>query len=131
MDCIFCKIAKGELPCYKIYEDENFLAFLDIRPLNLGHTLVIPKKHYRWVWDVLNIGDYYEVVAKIANAIKKALHTDLVISMVVGEEVAHAHVWLVPRFSNDGHGSVLNFENIKEFTEREMQDVTERVKNNL
>ena len=61
-NCIFCKIVSGEIPSYKVYEDNEFMAFLDVRPLNLGHTLVIPKKHYRWVWDVPNIGEYYEVV---------------------------------------------------------------------
>jgi len=131
MDCIFCKIASGKMPCYKVYEDENFLAFLDIRPLNIGHTLVIPKKHFRWVWDVTNIGEYYTVVGKIAQAMKKAFHTDLVVSLVVGEEVVHAHVWLVPRFSNDGHGKAINLENIKEFSEREMQDAANKIKNEI
>ena len=56
-DCIFCKIVAGEIPCRKVYEDDNFLAFFDVRPLNLGHTLVIPKKHCRWVWDVDNIDE--------------------------------------------------------------------------
>ena len=131
MDCIFCKIVSGKIPCYKVYEDENFLAFLDIRPLNLGHTLVIPKKHFRWVWDVTNIGEYYTVVGKIAQAMKKALHTDLIVSLVVGEEVAHAHVWLVPRFSNDGHGGAIKLENIKQYSEREMQDVANKIKNEI
>ena len=71
-NCIFCKIIKGDIPSHKVYEDENYFAFLDIRPLNPGHTLVIPKKHYRWVWDVENIGEYYEITSKIANAIKKS-----------------------------------------------------------
>ncbi|MDP9249341.1 MAG: HIT domain-containing protein, partial [bacterium] len=51
-ECIFCKIVKGEVPAIKVYEDENFLAFLDIRPMGPGHTQVIPKKHYRFVWDL-------------------------------------------------------------------------------
>ena len=82
MDCIFCKIVSGKIPCYKVYEDENFLAFLDIRPLNLGHTLVIPKKHFRWVWDVPNIGEYFEVVCKIAVAEQKAFDTEMILSKV-------------------------------------------------
>ena len=131
MDCAFCKIISGEFPSYKIYEDDNFIAFLDIRPLNLGHTLVVPKKHYRWVWDVENIGEYYSVVGKIANAIKKALETDFVASLVFGEEIPHAHVWLVPRLKNDGHGSSINLENIKDFSDREMQDTANKIKDNL
>ena len=127
-DCIFCKIITGELPCYKVYEDDEFIAFLDIRPLNPGHTLVIPKKHYRWVWDVPNIGKYYEAVQKIANAIKKAFHTDLVVSLVVGEAVPHAHVWLVPRLPSDGHGAVLDFKNVKKLSEEQMKQAAEKIK---
>jgi histidine triad (HIT) family protein len=102
-DCIFCKIVKGEIPSNKIYEDDDFLAFLDIHPRGPGHSLVIPKKHYRWVWDLPsgrenspNIGEYYEVVSKIARALQKAFKTEKIISHVIGDEVPHAHVWLIP-----------------------------------
>lgn len=95
--CIFCKIVRGELPSFKVYEDEDFLAFLDIRPVAPGHTLLIPKTHYRWVWDVPNIGRYFEVAKKIALAQQKAFgEVDEIHSKVVGEEIAHAHVWLFP-----------------------------------
>ena len=127
-DCIFCKIINGELPCYKVYEDENFLAFLDIKPLNPGHTLIIPKKHFRWVWDVPNLGDYYEIVGKIANALKKAFNTDYVISLVFGEDVPHAHVWLVPRFKNDGHGGAIKLDNIKKLSKDEIEESGEKIK---
>lgn len=95
-NCIFCKIVKGEIPAHKIYEDAQFIAFLDIRPVSPGHALVIPKSHYRWVWDVPNAGAYFEVVQKIALAQKKAFNTDLVISKIMGEEVPHAHIWIYP-----------------------------------
>jgi histidine triad (HIT) family protein len=118
-NCIFCKIVKNELPANKVYEDDNFLAFLDIRPQSPGHTLVIPKEHYRWVWDVPNIGQYFEVVQKIARAQKKAFAINQVISKIVGEEVPHAHVWLIP--------STLETEGDKNnFTEN-----AEKIKNNL
>ena len=65
-DCIFCKIVKGEIPCFKVYEDENFLGFLDINPLNPGNSLLIPKEHYRWVIDVPKFGQYFEIAKKIA-----------------------------------------------------------------
>lgn len=129
--CIFCKIIAGKIPSYKVYEDENFFAFLDIRPLNSGHTLVIPKKHYRWVWDVENIGEYFKVIKRIANAIKKALNTDYVVSLVFGEEVPHAHVWLVPRFENDGHGGAIDLKNIKTIDEEEMKNIAEKIKKEL
>ena len=127
MDCIFCKIVNKEIPAYVVYEDDNFLAFLDVRPLNPGHTLVIPKKHYRWVWDVKNIGEYYEVVAKIAKAMKKALGTDYIVSLVFGEEVPHAHVWLVPRYADDGHGGAIDLENIKDINEQEMVNIAKKI----
>jgi len=69
-DCIFCKIVKGEIPAFKVYEDNDFLAFLDINPISVGHTLLIPKKHYRWVYDVPNFGEYWQVAQKIALSIK-------------------------------------------------------------
>jgi histidine triad (HIT) family protein len=68
---------------------------MDIRPLAPGHVQVIPKKHYRWVWDVEPIGKYFEVVQKIARAQQKAFN-ESVNSKIVGEEVPHAHVWLFP-----------------------------------
>ncbi|OGF27622.1 hypothetical protein A2331_04375 [Candidatus Falkowbacteria bacterium RIFOXYB2_FULL_34_18] len=126
-DCVFCKIVKGEISSYKIYEDDSFFAFLDISPRNLGHTLVIPKKHYRWVWDVENIGNYYEVVKDIANAIKRACNTDYIVSTVFGEDVPHAHVWLIPRYKNDGHGDAIDLENVKKFSESEMKNIAKEI----
>jgi histidine triad (HIT) family protein len=96
MDCIFCKIIKGEIPSHKVYEDENFLAFLDINPESPGHTQVVPKKHCQFVWDVPDIGQYFEVVRKIALAQKKAFNQEFIFSKVVGADVPHAHVWVFP-----------------------------------
>jgi histidine triad (HIT) family protein len=95
-NCIFCKIVKGEIPSHKVYEDENFLAFLDINPQSPGHCQVIPKKHCRWVWDVENFGEYFEVVKKVALAQQKAFDTKWILSKIVGDEVEHAHVWIYP-----------------------------------
>ena len=95
-NCIFCKIVKGEVPAYKVYDDEKFLAFLDIRPLSPGHTLVIPKDHYRFVWDVPNAGEYFEVAKKIAKAEQKAFVTDIIWSKIMGDEIHHAHIWVFP-----------------------------------
>ena len=131
MDCIFCKIAKGEIPCDKVYEDDNFLAFLDIKPRNKGHTLVIPKEHYRWVWDYPDIGSYYEFVKIVVDGIKKALKTDFIVSLVIGEEVQHAHVWLVPRFKDDGHGSSIDIRLIKEISKEEMKQIAGKIRKNV
>ncbi|OGG48017.1 hypothetical protein A2761_01410 [Candidatus Kaiserbacteria bacterium RIFCSPHIGHO2_01_FULL_51_33] len=95
-DCVFCKITRGEIPSIKIYEDADYLAFMDIRPRAPGHALVIPKQHYRWVWDVPDIGTYFEKARDVARAIQKAFSTDMVHSKVEGEEVHHAHIWLYP-----------------------------------
>ena len=107
-DCIFCKIVKGEIPSYKVYEDDNFLAFLDINPGSPGQTQVIPKKHYRWVWDVPNVGEYFEVVRKVAKAQQKAFNTDWILSKIVGDEIEHAHIWVFP--NNKVKGELKNFE---------------------
>ena len=116
--CIFCKIIAKEIPAHIVYEDENFLAFLDIRPLSPGHTLVIPKKHYRWVWDVPIDGasptqqDYFAVVSKIALAQRKAFGTEQILSKIIGEEIHHAHIWVYP--STEVSGDKNDFEGNKE-----------------
>jgi len=131
MSCIFCKIVNNEMPAYKVYEDENYLAFLDATPRNLGHTLVVPKKHIRWVWDSDDIEGYYKVVQKVANAQKRALNTDWIVSLILGEEVPHAHVWLVPRYPNDGHGGSIDLNNIKKFSDEEMNDTAKKIKKEI
>ncbi|OGG48392.1 hypothetical protein A3G63_02550 [Candidatus Kaiserbacteria bacterium RIFCSPLOWO2_12_FULL_52_8] len=109
-DCIFCKIVAGEIPADKVYEDEDFLAFLDIHPASCGHTLIIPKKHYRWVWDLPadrqaspNIGAYFEVAQKIARALQKAFDQEAIWSGIKGDEVPHAHVSILPHSKTKGN----------------------------
>jgi histidine triad (HIT) family protein len=128
-NCIFCKIVKGEIPCYKIDEDNNFLAFLDITPRNKGHTLVVPKKHYRWVWDIEE--NYSSAINKVANALKKALETEIIQSVVMGEEVHHAHIHLIPRFPNDGHGILIDPHQTKNFSAEEMKMIAEKIANKI
>jgi histidine triad (HIT) family protein len=101
-DCIFCKIIKKEIPAQIVYEDADFLAFLDIHPQSPGHVQVIPKKHYRWVWDVPNIGAYFEIVRKIALVQQKVFETDWILSKIVGDEVTHAHIWVYPNDTVSG-----------------------------
>jgi histidine triad (HIT) family protein len=101
-DCVFCKIIKGEIPSYKVYEDDKFIAFLDINPLSPGHVQVVPKKHYRWVWDIPNAGEFFELVKKIAIAQQKAFDTDWILSRIVGDEVNHAHIWVYPNSNING-----------------------------
>ena len=110
-DCIFCKIAKGEIPANIVWQDADFLAFLDIHPQSPGHTLVIPKKHYRWVWDVPNAGAYFDAVKKIALAQQKAFGTEFILCKAVGEDVPHAHIWVFP--NNEVAGDKMDFEGNK------------------
>jgi histidine triad (HIT) family protein len=110
--CIFCKIVNKEIPANIIYEDADFLAFLDIRPLSPGHILVIPKKHYRWVWDVPNVGEYFEVVRKVGLAQQKAWSQPAIHCKIVGEEIEHAHIWVYPDPKNT-KGDKTDFEGNK------------------
>ena len=95
-NCIFCKIVAHEIPAHIVYEDADFLAFLDIHPQSAGHTQIIPKAHHRWVWDVANIGRYMEIAQKIARAQMLAFKTDAIWSRIMGDEIEHAHIWVYP-----------------------------------
>ena len=103
--CIFCKIVHKQLPASMIYEDKVAMAFLDIRPLNLGHALVITKDHYEGIFDIpeKDLAAIYEVVKKISPAIKKATNAEG-ISVIqqngkaAGQDIFHIHVHAVPRF---------------------------------
>ena len=96
-NCIFCKIVKGELPCYKVYEDDLFLGLLDIYPRTKGHSLLISKKHYRWVYDVPEFGRYWEAVLKLTIAMQKAMSTKFITYVTHGLEIEHAHIHILPR----------------------------------
>jgi histidine triad (HIT) family protein len=113
-DCIFCKIVKKEIPSHVVYENENFLAFLDIHPKTPGHTQVIPKQHHRWVWDVPNIEEYFRIVKKIALAQRKAFGVEMIRSQVYGEEVNHAHVWIWPETEGEKDNFIENSKKIIE-----------------
>jgi histidine triad (HIT) family protein len=98
MATIFSKIVNGEIPCYKIAEDENYLAFLDINPLAKGHTLVIPKKEVDYIFDVDDqlLAGMMVFAKKVAKAIEKAVPCKRIGIAVLGLEVPHAHIHLIP-----------------------------------
>ena len=96
MSCIFCQIAAGKLPSYEVYEDQNYLAFLDINPVVEGHTLIIPKKHYRWVYEVKEFSEYWQIAQKIAEAQIKSLSALTVLFLTAGFQIPHAHIHLIP-----------------------------------
>jgi histidine triad (HIT) family protein len=98
MASIFTRIVNGEIPCYKVAEDDRFLAFLDINPLQEGHTLVIPKKEVDYIFDVedeLHAG-LWNFAKKIARAIEKTVPCKRIGITVIGLEVPHAHIHLIP-----------------------------------
>lgn len=98
MKSIFSKIVSGEIPCYKIAEDEDFLAFLDINPIAKGHTLVIPKKEIDYIFDIEDelFQKLFLFAKKVAASVKKCVKCERVGMAVVGLEVPHAHIHLVP-----------------------------------
>ena len=126
-DCIFCKIVKGEIPCHKVYEDDNFLGFLDVRPMNPGHVLLIPKKHYQWVDDYEPYCEYWETARRLSKAVKKAMDCNLVSYVVYGLGVPHAHIHLIPKFEGDQHPLGPNPEKTVELSEQEMKDIAKKI----
>lgn len=99
--CVFCKIASKEIPSNIVYEDESFVAFLDINPLNIGHVQLIPKGHFRWVWDVDGFGKYWETARKVAQAMMRSLGVTMVEFLTHGMEIEHAHIWIVPIYGDE------------------------------
>jgi len=120
-DCIFCKIIKDKIPCYKVYEDKDFLAFLDINPITKGHTLVIPKKHSVNLMDTSEkvLKKMLPVIKKIMLSHKQKLNCDGFNILNANEEagqqsVFHLHIHIVPRFKEDGYDTWPRTEYIKE-----------------
>ena len=126
---IFTKIINGEIPCYKIAEDENYFAFLDIRPLNPGHTLVVTKKEVNYIFDLEDeeLEGLILYAKKIAIAIKKSIECERIGMTVIGLEVPHTHIHLSP--INSVHD--LDFRNTKEIPKDRMQEIAEKIKANL
>ena len=126
MPTIFTKIINGEIPCYKVHEDENYLAFLDVNPNAPGHTLCIPKKEENKIFD-LEEETYQELMRfsrKVAIALEKAVSCKRVGMAVVGLEVPHVHVHLIPLNSM----SDMDFSNSVDLSEEEFNQITEDIK---
>lgn len=124
-DCIFCKIAKGEIPCVKIWEDKNYLAFLDMQPVSASHTLLIPKKHTDYLFDINN-KEYLELFSKakdLAILLKSKIKPKRVGLVVEGFGVAHAHVHLIP-INNPGD---MDSKNAKKASVDELKKVAEKI----
>jgi histidine triad (HIT) family protein len=130
MSSIFTKIVNGEIPCYKIAEDDNYLAFLDAFPLTLGHVLVIPKKETDYLFD-LESEEYFglwKFSQKIAKAMDNVIDCERIGVAVIGLEVPHAHIHLVPINGI----SDINFERPKkQFTTEQMIEIADKIKQAL
>ncbi len=133
--CIFCKIVRKQAPASIIYEDEAVMVFLDIRPLNMGHTLVIPKAHYVDIFDIpQNLLSQVHKVAKLVSfAVKKATSADG-ISIIqqngkaAGQDIFHLHVHVVPRFEGQ---KLPHFSDLKEVERAKLDEMAKKIKQPL
>lgn len=133
--CVFCRIVRKQAPASIVYEDEDVMAFLDIRPLQIGHTLIIPKPHYVDFFDMPEeqIGQVYRVVKQVALAVKKARGADGVSIIqqngkAAGQDIFHMHVHIVPRFEGQ---KLTAFHELKVAKRAELEAVAEEIKRAL
>ena len=130
MPSLFSKIIFGEIPCYKIAENNNFLAFLDISPLAKGHTLVVPKKEANYIFDIEDneLSEMMVFSKYVAKAIEKAIPCKRIGIAVIGLEVPHAHIHLIPI----NNVSDIDFSRPKlSFTKEEMEQISIEIGKNF
>lgn len=130
MATLFTKIINGEIPCYKIAEDERYFAFLDINPLKAGHTLVVPKLETDYIFDLDDelLAGLIVFSKKVAVAVKKAFPCNRIGIAVLGLEIPHVHVHLVPMDTMED----VNFRNPKlKFSPEEFKNIAEKIRENF
>jgi histidine triad (HIT) family protein len=130
MATIFTRIIKGEIPCYKIAEDDNYFAFLDINPLKAGHTLVVPKRETDYLFDLDDeqLSGLILFSKRVAEAIKNAIPCNRIGVAVLGLEVPHAHIHLVPMDTMED----VNFKNPKlKFSPEEFKDIAAKIRSKI
>lgn len=129
MASIFSKIIAGQIPSHKIAEDEHYYAFLDIFPVAKGHTLVVPKKEVDYIYDLDDetLAGLHIFAKKVAKAIEKAVPCQRIGVAVVGLEVPHAHIHLIPINSM----ADMNFANKKQMTQEELAEIAQKIRDNL
>ena len=128
MSSIFSKIVKGEVSAYKIAEDERFLAFLDISPLTKGHVLIIPKKEIDYIFDLdsKTFSTLWCFAQLVAKAMEKVITCERIGIAVIGLEVPHAHIHLVPLTKGISN---INFENPRlKFTQQEFEEIAQKIR---
>jgi len=133
--CIFCKIVRKQAPASIVYEDEVVMVFLDLRPLNIGHTLVIPKAHYVDIFDIpeKELSQVHQVAKQVSFAIKKATNADG-ISIIqqsgkaAGQDIFHLHVHVVPRFEGQ---KLPPFSELKEIERAKLDEMSKKIRKYL
>lgn len=130
MATIFSKIVNGEIPCYKVYEDDEFLAFLDVFPVAKGHVLVIPKKETDYIFDIedQSYARMWQFAKKISKALRLSVSCERIGISVIGLEVAHAHIHLLPINSLED----MNFSKPKmSFSKQEFEEIADTIASNI
>lgn len=134
MDCIFCNIIIGKIPCYKTFENDDVMAFLDINPVSHGHTLVVPKKHFTNMEDITEeeLGKLIKAVKKVAYALKNGLgaagyNVQLNNDPEAGQEVPHIHFHIIPRRQGDG----LKIWKQTQYNKGEIEKVVDKIKGRI
>lgn len=129
--CLFCKIIAGEIPSSKVYEDEKCYAFLDLHPVNIGHTLLVPKEHSTNLYDTSdeNLAHLAPIMKKLAIAVKSAvgaggINIEMNNDPVAGQLIFHTHIHIVPRFTGDGF---THWKGSRGYNEDEMQEVAGKI----
>jgi len=134
-DCVFCKIVNKELPCYKVYEDDFVLAFLDVNPVAIGHTLIIPKKHYENIFDIDS--EVFKRIAEVSRVIAKKMvdNLDDVCGVnlfqsngkVAEQVVMHSHLHLIPRRESDSF-RINDSMRIVKLEDNQFKNILEKIK---
>jgi len=140
--CNFCKIVSGKNPASIVYEDGKILAFMDLYPANVGHTLVVPKEHWETIYDIPEevLSNLFAVVKKISVAVKKAVGAEGISILqfngrVSGQSVMHFHVHVIPRFRGDAIsrliGAMLGPTGFEKAARKDLGEIAKKIKENL
>ena len=139
--CVFCKITLGEDQASIVFEDDRVLAFMDLHPANVGHTLVVPREHWETIYDIPEkvLGDMFAVVKKVSVAVKKAVGAEGMSILqfnerAAGQSVKHFHVHVVPRFRGDAMSKFIGVmlgRGFKKVERQDLDEIAEKIKENL
>jgi histidine triad (HIT) family protein len=138
-ECVFCRIVRNQTPATRVYEDEHVVAVMDIKPINTGHVLIVPKRHAELLTDLEDniVGEMLITAKKIATALKKsklrckAVNYFMADGAEAGQEVFHAHLHIIPRYRSDGFYLHMPPRYDKETSNKELEDAAAKIKAQL